>query len=156
MKIAKITLCQLPARHVVSVRKTIDFFTEYGPLMGEALTAINTLIERQEIFPSSGPIVCFHNVDLKALDVEISLQVPVEVPGSELVESKVLPAQTVVRTIDCGAYEKQDSTLEALLKWVPTNNYRAAGGIYYHYLNEERQKPDECLTEMYVPVEKST
>lgn len=153
-KISEIMVRQLPEQHMLTVRKTIDFFAQYADLMGIAITNILSQIEENSMFPSSGPIVCFHNIELENLDVEIGFRVarPVEVKGD--VVAKTLPSQIVAVTIDRGPYEKQDPTLEELMNWVPKHGYEAAGGIYYHYLNGEDQPQSEYLTEMFIPVRK--
>ncbi|MBU5361673.1 GyrI-like domain-containing protein [Enterococcus raffinosus] len=153
-KIADIMVKQLPEQHMLTHRKTINFFEEYAEFMGEAIGRILKLIEENEAFPSSGPIVCFHNVDLEALDVEIGFATPKPLKAQNELHTLTHPIRTIAVTIDRGPYEQQDPTLEALMKWIPENGYEALGGIYYHYLNDERQPENEYLTEMYIPIQK--
>lgn len=152
-RIAEITVKQLPEQHLLTIRKTIAFFEEYAEFMGDAVGIIQQLIEKSGALPSSRPIVCFHNIDLEALDVEIGFVTPRRIDAMGEVHSVTLPIRTIAVTIDRGPYEKQDPTLEALMKWVPDHGYEAVGGIYYHYLNGEDQPDSESLTEMYIPVE---
>lgn len=151
-RISKITLKQLPERNVLSIRKTINFFREYSDFMSNATSDILSLIEEKNTLPGSGPTVCFHNIDLESLDVEIGYEIARSVETSGDVITQVLPSQAVVTAIDRGPYEKQDSTLNELMKWIPENGFIANGGIYYHYLNDENQPQNEYLTEMYIPV----
>ncbi len=154
-RISRIMIKQLPERHMLTVRKTIDFFTEYSDFMNEAIGAILPLIEENDAFASSGPIVCFHNMELETLDVEIGFQTAQRIKAKGDVRAQVLPLRTVVVTMDRGPYEKQDDTLEDLMAWIPEHGYAVDGGIYYHYLNGEDQPPNEYLTEMYIPVIKA-
>lgn len=154
-RISKIMLKQLPEMNLLSERKTIGFFKEYAEFMGSVVGDINSLLTENGAFPSSGPIVCFHNIDLEALDVEIGFEVAQEIAPKSQLKYSVLPSRTVAITIDRGPYEQQDPTLEALMKWIPENGYQVAGGIYYHYLNDEEQPQSEYLTEMYIPVKKA-
>lgn len=151
-RISDIMIRQLPELHLLSVRRTIDFFSEYSGFLGNAIGEILPIIETNGAFPGSGLIVCFHNMELEALDVEAGFAVarPIESRGN--VKATRLPSRTVAMTIDRGPYEKQDPTLEALTKWIPANGYESAGGIYYHYLNGEDQPQCEYLTEMSIPV----
>ena len=153
-RISKIMIKQFPVMHLLSVRKTIDFMNEYADFMGSAIEAIQSCIEKQGAYPGSGPVVCFHNVDLEALDVEIGFRVAQPIEAAGMVQATVIPLQTVAITIDRGPYEQQDPTLEALMSWIPEHGYEAAGGIYYHYLNDEEQPESEYLTEMFIPVRK--
>lgn len=105
--------------------------------------------------PSSGPIVCFHNVELETLDVEVSYEIALPVEPSGDVIACIVPSCTVASTIDRGPYEMQAATLDELMKWIPEHGFAANGGIYYHYLNDEEQLQNEYLTEMYIPVKQS-
>lgn len=153
-RISKITLKQLPETNVLSIRKTIDFFKEYSDFMENAGREILALIEGKNILPSSGPIVCFHNIELETLDVEIGYEIALPVEPEGDVTEHILPSRIVATTIDRGPYEKQDATLDELIKWIPENGFAADGGIFYHYLNDEEQPENEYLTEMYIPVNK--
>lgn len=151
-RISEITVKQQPEKHMLTVRKTIDFFTQYAGFMESAVNSILTLIEESAALPSSGPIVCFHNMELETLDVEIGFEVARPIPVKDPVQASIIPVRTVATTIDRGPYEKQDPTLEALMQWIPENGYKALDGIYYHYLNDEQQPESEYLTQMFIPV----
>lgn len=153
-RISEIMVRQLPLQHMLTARRTIEFFKEYADFMGNTIGSIESQIEASGFFPSSGPIVCFHNIDLEALDVEIGFVVPQLIKAGGDIQAATLPARMVAITIDRGPYEKQDPTLEELMKWIPENGYETAGGIYYHYLNSEKQPETEYLTEMYIPIKK--
>lgn len=116
------------------------------------MNSILSLIEESGALPSSGPIVCFRNMELETLDVKIGFETARSIPVKDPVQASMIPVRTVATTIDRGPYEKQDSTLEALLRWIPEHGYEAAGGIYYHYLNDEQQPESEYLTQMFIPV----
>lgn len=154
-RISKIRVKQLPEKHQLTIRRTIDFFSEYSEMMGDALDQINGILTANQLLSASGPIVCFHNVDLAALDVEIGLEIPCFVSLKEGTEARytLVPSQKVAITIDRGPYEEQDPTLEALMAWISEQGYTMRGGIYYHYLNDEEQSPADYLTEMYCPIQ---
>ncbi|WP_321386953.1 GyrI-like domain-containing protein [uncultured Enterococcus sp.] len=155
-RISKIQVKQVRETEMLVVRRTIDFFTEYGDFMEEALDKMAVVLEENQLLSASGPIVCFHNIDLAALDVSIGLEValPIQLAESE-VRCVTIPSRLIAVTIDRGPYEVQDPTMEALLAWINEHGYTADGGIYYRYLNDEEQPPEEYLTEMYVPVAKN-
>ena len=123
--------------------------------MSDAVNMILFLIEENNTFPSSGPIVCFHNIELAVLDVEIGFEVAAPIEPVKPIAAIELPSRTVAATIDRGPYEKQDPTLETLMKWIPEHGFVPDGSIYYHYLNGEEQLQTEYLTQMFIPVKKA-
>lgn len=153
-RVSKMMEKRLPEMQMLSLRRTINFFEEYSDFVGEAVTEISQLLAEAGSFPSSGPIVCFHTIDLEKLDVEIGFQVAETIAGTETITAASLPARTVVSTIDLGPYEQSDPVMEELLNWIPANGYQQAGGIYYHYLNDNERPEAELLTEMYIPIKK--
>ncbi|MBP1045944.1 GyrI-like domain-containing protein [Enterococcus sp. BWM-S5] len=154
-RISTIRVKQTQEKQLLIVRRTIDFFAEYAELMTEALKRIDAVLEENHLLPASGPVVCFHNVELEVLDVEIGLEVAVSVHSKDsAVQCVKVPSRVIALTIDRGPYEEQDPTLEDLLAWIEEQGYTAQGGIYYHYLNDEEQLPKDYLTEMFIPVKK--
>ena len=153
-RISTIMEKKMPEMQLLTLRRTIHFFEEYSDFVGEAVTKISQLIEKADSFPSSGPIVCFHNIDLEKLDVEIGFQVVESIAGTETINEVTIPARTVVTAIDLGPYEQSDPVMEELLNWIPANGYHQAGGIYYHYLNDNERPEAELLTEIYIPITK--
>lgn len=152
-RISKIKVKELPERKFLSIRKTIDFFKEYSDFVGNSINQIERLLEVNEAFPCSGPIVCFHTIDLESLDVEIGFEVAKPFLSEGEIRFSILPTQVVVTAIDQGPYEQQDPTLEEIMNWISKHNFEAIGGIHYQYLNEEEVE-NNCLTEMSVPVKK--
>lgn len=153
-RISKIMVKQLPEQHMITVRNTIDFFSQYADFMGDTVGGILSLLEENDVFPASGPIVCFHNMELETLDVEIGFEIAAPIEVVAPMKVMTLPSRTVATTIDRGPYEEQDPTLEALMRWIPENGFVADGGIYYHYLNDEEQPQAEYLTQMLIPVKR--
>lgn len=153
-QVAGIMLKQHSQKHMLTLRRTIDFFEAYASFMGEAISELDHLLEANCLLPASGPIVCFYNADLSALDVEIGFEVAKPVKGTGKIMYKKVPSRLTAVTIDRGPYEKQDPTLEALMAWVSEHGLTPAGGICYHYLNDESQPENEFLTEMFIPVER--
>lgn len=155
-RITQIMQKKLPEIQLLSVRKTIHFFEEYSDFMGEAVGKIEERIKEADSYPSSGPIVCFHNIDIEKLDVEIGFQIAEPITGKGAVKYSVLPARTIATAIGQGPYEQQDPTMEELMKWISDNGYQPTGGIYYHYLNDDQRPEEELLTEMYLPITKQS
>ena len=94
-RIADIMLKQLPEQPMLTLRKTINFFEDYANFMGEAINSILQLIEENNALPSSGPIVCFHNIDLEKLDVEIGFATPRVFEGKDEIKPLTQPIRTI-------------------------------------------------------------
>ena len=152
-RISNILLRELPAQHTLSVRRTIDFMTEYSDFSGNSLGAVHDYLAGLGALPGGAPFTCFHNQDLEALDVEVGYPAAHPVPGQGVITANELPARRVVTAIDQGPYEAQDPTLHAIYAWIAENDLIAKGPIYYNYLNDPGRDEEEYLTEMIVEVE---
>ena len=152
-RISQISLYKQPAYHALTIRKTINFMKDFSDFAdafaGKIFNHLNDLRE----LPGGAPIVCFHNMDLEKLDVEYIFPVANPLSGKEDIKANLIPAQNVVTAIDMGTYENQDSTLEEILIWIEGNGFEMKGEIYYQYLNDPNETPeDELLTVMIVPI----
>lgn len=151
-RIADITLKDLPERHILSRRDTIDFMQDYAAFVGKALDEAQAYLERTGKAPAGGPLVCFHNTDLAELDVEVGFPVAEPLPGEGGIRGRVLPASRVATTIDQGPYEHQDPTLLALMAWVQERGLQPQGPIWYQYLNDTDRPETQFLTLMEMPL----
>jgi len=151
-RISSITLKQQPSFCALTIRKTIKFMEEFSAFTGQSFDRIMKYMNSLNILPSDGPIVCFHNMDLENLDVEVGFPVATPVNGKEEITGRTAPSQKVVSAIDLGPYEKQDPTLEELFAWIQNNGYEMQGEIYYQYLNDTERPESELLTKMILPI----
>jgi len=151
-RIAQITLKQQSSYHSLAIRKTINFMQGFSDFADYSFDKIAKYLESINELSSGAPIVCFHNMDLENLDVEIGFPVAYPISGKDDITANVIPSQKVVSTIDLGAYEKQDPTLEEIFAWIQGNGYEMKGEIYYQYLNDTERPECELLTMMIVPV----
>lgn len=151
-RISAVSLKQQPEHYTLTVRKTIDFMAEYAAFAAQALDETSLHLHRLGLLPISGPIACFHNTQLKALDVECGWQLATPVESSGHLLCTHVPGRRVATAIDLGPYEQQDPTLSALLQWVQREGYEASGPICYRYLNDTDRPESEYLTEMFLPL----
>lgn len=151
-RISNITLRQEPAHYTLTMRKTIDFMNDYPDFAEQAFAATSKYLSEKECLPMSGPVVCFHNMDLENLDVELGWQIAQEVTGDEKMQCNLIPSRKVVSAIDLGPYEAQDPTLEDMMGWIRENGYELLGPIWYCYLNDTERPAAEYLTQMLLPV----
>ena len=151
-RISDVTVIEQPEYHALTVRGTINFMTEFADFAGGCFEKILTHLKSLGVLVSDGPIVCFHNMDLERLDVEIGFPVARLVEGNKEIQAHTVPAQKVVTAIDQGAYEEQDPTLSDLFSFIQENGYEPLGDIYYQYLNDTNRPASTYLTKMAVPV----
>ncbi|MDR2855842.1 MAG: GyrI-like domain-containing protein [Methanomicrobiales archaeon] len=151
-KISNITLTQQPSFHCLTIRKTINFMMEFLDFVSYSFDKIPKHLDSLNELPGDAPIICFHNVDLENLDVEIGFPVATPLSGKDDITAKTIPSLKVVSAIDLGPYEKQEATLEALFTWIQSNGYEMQGEIYYQYLNDTERPENELLTKIIIPI----
>jgi effector-binding domain-containing protein len=151
-RISNITVIKMPEVYTLTVRKTIDFMNEYSNFADQTFTKIKKYLENINEILGGEPIVCFHNMDLEKLDVEIGFPVANYINGNGEILGQIIPSQKVVLAIDLGPYEKQDPTLGELFEWIQKNGYEMQGKIYYQYLNNPERNENELLTKMIIPI----
>lgn len=151
-RISNISLRQQPSYNVLSIRKTINFISEFSDFVGQSYGKISKHLENSNVMSAGEPFVCFHNMDLENLDVEAGFPIENHMEDNGEIIAKTIPSQKVVSAIDLGSYEKQDPTLEDIFNWIQKNSYEMQGEIYYHYLNDTERPEDEYLTKMIIPI----
>ncbi|MEE0682276.1 MAG: GyrI-like domain-containing protein [Candidatus Gastranaerophilaceae bacterium] len=152
-RISDITVKEQLAYCFVSLRKTIDFATEFETFTSSGFQKIMDYLDSQNILVCDGPIVCFRNMDLERLDVEVGFPAAKCMKGNCEIQARMVPAQKVVTAIDLGAYEEQDPTLEDLFSWIQQHECKPLGVIYYQYLNDTNRPASEYLTKMMIPIQ---
>lgn len=151
-RISDITIRQEPEHYTLTIRRTIDFMKDYSEFAGQVLALTGGYLDRIRVYPISGPIVCFHNRKLEALDVEMGWQIVGKIENKDDMLCSRIPTRKVVSAIDLGPYEKQDPTMMDLFKWIKENEYEPQGPIYYCYLNDTKRPEEEYLTQMSIPI----
>ncbi|NLW70121.1 MAG: transcriptional regulator [Eubacteriaceae bacterium] len=154
---SKITLKHLAGFNCLTIRKTIDFMKDYSQFAAYALEKTEKYLKNIGEEPAGAPMVCFHNMELENLDLEVGF--PVAFGGESFKaegDLKVveIPSMWALCAIDRGPYELQDPTLEAIFAEIQKGGYQMAGGIYYQYLNDTERPEEEYLTFMFVPIVK--
>ena len=150
-RISEILLLNEIEHYTITKRKKIDFMNEYADFMEKTLKEIDEYLKNNNLFRCSAPMVCFHNMDLENLDIEIGYHIESNI-GCIDFKIKKVHTKTVIETIDLGAYEQQDPTLMDMFKWIEDNNYSMNGEIYYYYLNDPNRPESQYLTKMVIPI----
>ena len=151
-RISNITIAEQSEYCFLAIRKTIDFMVDFSEFSKQSFEKISKYLEERGILSSGAPIVCFHNMDLAKLDVEVGFPVATYIDGKNEILQRIVPAQKIITAIDLGPYELQDPTLEDLFSWANSNGYKLHGVIYYQYLNDINRPASEYLTKMMLPI----
>ena len=100
------------------------------------------------------PFVCYHNLDMQNLDVEIGFPVPAALPAKGSVQPSRIPAGPTVSCIHRGPYAAMAPVYEEMTEWIDKNGLAATNIVYECYLNSPEFSEDELLTRIVMPVRK--
>ena len=151
-KISEVSIIQEPEHYTLTIRKTINFLKDFPAEAGQAFGRTAQYIGEMGLSPMNGPIVCYHNQDLEACDVEMGWQIAQPVEKKDDMVCNQIPSRKIASAIDLGPYEDSDPTLEAVFNWTKEKGLETQGTIYNCYLNDPNRPPAEYLTQMYLPL----
>jgi len=149
--IAKINLYEQPEQYVLTIRNMINF-NDYPIVAGQAYQKIMDYAAKEELLLSGGPFVCYHNVDLEHLDVEMGFPIAKKVIGADDIVGNTIPAQKVVSGIFLGPYGDSDRLMEEMMQWIKEHNLEQKEQIYHYYLNDGDRPESEFLTRIVIPI----
>ncbi|MNZ97258.1 Bacterial transcription activator, effector binding domain [compost metagenome] len=98
------------------------------------------------------PFVCYYNMEMENLDVEIGFPVAKPLSGDNDIKPGIIPSQTVITSIHMGAYADAEPLYIEMEEWISENGYEAQGHVYEYYLNDPFRPEDELLTKIVMPV----
>jgi len=106
------------------------------------------------IAPSGPPFVIYHELGADGIDAEVSVPIREPIATAGKIESRVVPAMTVARTVHLGPYEKLGDAYTALWSWIRSHGFEIAGPFRERYLNGpgERVASSGYLTEIEMPI----
>lgn len=152
----EISLKQMPARKVASVRQIIPRYEEEGRLWHILMKEITPLHVKGGRMDQS--VAIFHDREFKDHDVDVEIQYAVsgEYPDTEHVTFKDEPAFVYASAIMRGSYEQADLINQSIACWIRDNGYEFNGPMFNIYIvsPNQTQNPDEWVTEVCYPVRK--
>jgi effector-binding domain-containing protein len=149
--VSKIDLYEQPEQHVLSIRTTIRF-AEYSQTARQAFGKIQAYAAQNNLLLAGCPFVCYYNVDLDHLDIEIGFPVARPISGNGDIVGRTIPVQKVVSAIFLGAYEETDPLMIEIMQWITEHGYEQHGTIFNYYLNDDNRPKSELLTKIAVQV----
>jgi effector-binding domain-containing protein len=148
-----IAVHELAAQPIISIRgrhaqaKIPEFLgRSFGLLFGH--------LKLLGIEPAGPPFVIYHAFGPAGTDAEVCVPVATLVSATDGVQSRIIPAMTVARTIHIGPYEALGSAYDAVIEWIRGRGFELAGPMRERYLNGpgDNVSPAEYQTEVEIPV----
>ena len=148
-----ITMLEVPAQPVLSIRGQIAP-AEISSFLGRSFADLYGRVGLLGAAAAGHPFVIYHHFGSEVIDAEVCVPVAVEVGASGGIESRVVEAATVARTIHVGPYEDLDAAYGALDRWVGDHHFEVAGPSRERYLNgpDEGRSPAGYRTEIDLPI----
>lgn len=153
-------LKELPACTVYSYRTTLP---NYAAIYGVMEEIRQKLARTNPALRMAQPPYCFNmylDGEYREADIAVELCTAVEQKGKdgEGIVFKTLPAITVASVLHRGRYDDLGAAYAFVLGWMETNGYEPAGHPRESYIEGawSGKAPEEWLTEIQVPVQKST
>ena len=132
-----------------------------GPL-ADIATVISQLMQSmqgQNLFASiRGPMVgIYYNSPADTKPADLLWEVGFPVAEGTTVQPPLVKKEwnypEVAVAVHKGAYAKAGETIQHIMDWIKANNYVVGGPVMDRYLNNPMQvKPEELLTEIWIPV----
>jgi len=152
-----ITIVEIEAQQVLGINKTGSY-----TLIPELLMKIYEFAVGNKITICGPPLFLCHETCVEAVTeanekgtagVEVAWPVFGIVKGYREIKAYTIPGGKMVRTVHHGPYESCEPTYQKLFTWIETKGLHISGPIREVYLNDPRLvKPEEILTEIFVPV----
>ncbi len=149
-----VSVKELPARYVASVRSVLENYNYEGRLWHILMSETKD----QNLQPDD-PCLAFglyHDEEYKEYDVDVEIQMTVSgrYQDTEHVTFKEVPAVFVASAMHYGSYEEIQRANAAVVAWIEANGYEMNGQMFniYHVSPHETQNPDELVTEVCYPV----
>lgn len=151
-----VTLKEIPAREVASVRKVISAYQEEGTLWH--LLMEQTASQKLQYATPCYPSAIFHDEGYKESDVDVEIQISVsgKYKDTEQVTFKTVPALTAATVVMKGSYDQVSAVNQAVAKWIAAGGYTMNGPMFniYHVGPADDSNPENWVTEICFPVVK--
>lgn len=103
--------------------------------------------------PAGAPYICYHNMDMQNLDIEVGIPVSRSLPERGEIKPGKFPGGKFATCMYTGPYTGIGSAYDALTQWVNEKGYEPTGDTYERYLNDPGQTPpDKLLTQILYPL----
>ncbi|MCO6449435.1 MAG: MerR family transcriptional regulator [Caldilineales bacterium] len=150
-----VTIKEIPATKVISIRDIMPNYASVGPLwheMGEYMKA-------QGVQPAGPCLAVFYDTEYKESDVDVEACWPIsgETKPADRVQVRELPGGTMASMILEGSYDGFTAAYGVLMTWIMENGYHIVGPNREIYIIGPGMghKPSEFVSEIQFPVVKA-
>ncbi|MEK8129060.1 MerR family transcriptional regulator [Paenibacillus filicis] len=149
-----VTVKEIPARHVISLRQIIPSYAHEGQLWESA----GAEMARQHVSLAEVPYVVaiFHDPEHRESDVDVEVQLAVEGRYADQggIVFKDVPGIRVASVMVHGSYDQMQAVMEATAQWMEDHSYGLGGPMFniYHVSPAQDPNPDNWVTEACFPI----
>lgn len=152
----EVTLKEVPAQRIASIRDVVANYPAQGALWNE----LEAYLQQHQIKPVGPCFTIDYEMEYKESDVELEVCEPIDVDlqGNERVSVRELPGGQMASLMHVGPYDTLSEAYAALIGWIQQNGYRIIGHgreIYIRNAAEHGIGPAEFVTEIQFPVAKA-
>lgn len=146
-RVTDIALIETADQPVLCIR-TQSSMTQLPQLIGSAYGKLAAYLGELDTSPSDIPYVCYRNMDMEHLNLEIGFPVAKSLPDREDMISAMIPAGKYVFCIYRGPYQDMPPVYQEINDWIDTHQMHPTGIVYECYLNGPTVPPEELLTKI--------
>lgn len=127
-----------------------------GQIVGRIYGTLWQYLGENREQPAGPPFICYHNMDMQNLDIDVGIPVSKPLPEKGEVKPGEFPGGKYATCMYTGPYTEIGPAYEVLTRWVHEKGYEPTGESYERYLNDPTQTPPEkLLTEILYPLKGS-
>ena len=129
--------------------RTVTPVTSLPQEIGKAYSSIIDYLGELGEQPADVPFVCYYNMDMEKLDVEIGFPVSKALHGKGGIIASEVPAGKKAVSMYKGPYQEMGPAYEAVLQWMNENGHEPTGVVYEFYYNSPMEVDEsELLTKI--------
>jgi effector-binding domain-containing protein len=149
----EINTCTSAPQLIVSIRECHPV-ADLPAYIGRTFAQLFGRLEVFGVAPTGVPMVIYHEFGPDGVDAEVGVPVAHDLSTLGEVQTRVLPASRVARTLHVGPYEELEAAYAALMAWIPEHEFEVAGPIQERYLNApgDQVPPSAYQTEIEIPI----
>ncbi|MFS0781962.1 GyrI-like domain-containing protein [Bacillus sp. 1P06AnD] len=150
-KQSNIELLHQNEQNVLCIR-TITSVEELPKLIGESYGKLAAYLKELNEVLAEVPYVCYHNMDMGALDIEIGFPVTGVLPGKEDIQTGTIPAGKRIFCMYRGPYQLLEPVYQEMDEYLKKHSYEPVGTAYEFYYNDMSFPEEELLTKIVMPI----
>lgn len=152
-RISNIELFEAADKYTLSVR-TRTSVEKLPMLITEVYSKLAKYLQELETTMADMPFVCYYNLDMQDMDVEIGFIVAKPLPAKDNIQAGVIPAGKRAVCLYRGPYSEIEPIYMEMLKWTFDKEYKTQGHVYESYYNSpEDFHESELITRIVMPIE---